>query len=82
MLRIVLIVAGVLVAGAAAFALIMIGPHDLIGMLRYDTRRQGRLKVGDHAPDVALVGLDGSTRVDLLDAAQGRPLVLVFGSFT
>jgi hypothetical protein len=51
--------------------------------LRYDQREEGALRVGDAAPDVALVGLDGSTRVQLRERlAAGRPLVLVFGSFT
>jgi peroxiredoxin len=51
-------------------------------MLRYDTRQEGKLKVGDRAPDVALLALDGKTPVKLSEKLGGRPTVLVFGSFT
>jgi peroxiredoxin len=51
-------------------------------MLRYDQRREGDLKVGDRAPDVALLALDGSTPVRLKDSIGEKPLVLIFGSFT
>jgi hypothetical protein len=51
-------------------------------MLRYDTRHEGKLKVGDRAPDVTLVSLDGRQPVPLLGGKRERPLVLVFGSFT
>jgi len=51
-------------------------------MLRYDSRRQGKLEVGDRAPDVSLVSLDGKSPVSLLGGKRDRPLVLVFGSFT
>ena len=63
-------------------ALVIIGPRDLIGILRYDQRREGSLKVGDRAPDVLLASLDGAAKVRLLDRFSGRPLVIVFGSFT
>ena len=50
---------------AAAGVTYMIGgPRNLIGMLRYDQRREGDLKVGDRAPDVTLLALDGKTRAD------------------
>lgn len=69
----------VLVAGGV-FAW-QIGPRNLIGMLRYDQRREGMLHVGDVAPDVVLEKLDGGE--DHLAAHIGEePLVLVFGSFT
>lgn len=72
-----------LVIGGAAVALFQIGgPRNLIGMLQYDQRRDGDLQVGDKAPDVALVALDGAARVRLRDRVGPRPLVLVFGSFT
>ncbi len=67
-------------------AAVFIGPRNVIGMLRYDTRRQGALRVGDRAPDVELVVpqelADSAPRVHLRDRLKGRPLVLVFGSFT
>jgi hypothetical protein len=84
---------GVLLTGATGFAL-WIGPRNVVGMLRYDTRREGALKVGDLAPDVelrALLSSDGGgdgiggrepPRVRLRDQLKGRPLVLIFGSFT
>lgn len=59
-----------------------IGPRNVIGMLRYDTRRDGSLQVGDAAPAIELLGLDGTTRVTLSQRLHGRPLVLIFGSFT
>ena len=58
------------------------GPRNLIGMLRYDQRHEGSLRVGDRAPDVGLLGLDGSTAVRLSERLAGKPTVLIFGSFT
>jgi len=58
-----------------------INPSNLVGMLRYDTRREGDYKVGDRAPDVALLSLDGAP-VHLEARLGSRPTVLVFGSFT
>jgi len=82
LLRIALFVVLGLVFAATAFALLAIGPRNLIGMLRYDRRKEGDLRVGTRAPDLELVALDGGSRVRLLGAARGRPLVIVFGSFT
>jgi hypothetical protein len=73
---------GLVVVALIAAALVIIGPRDLIGILRYDQRREGSLKVGDRAPDVTLTALDGTFKVRLLDQFTGRPLVIVFGSFT
>ena len=72
---------GILVLGAAFMAW-QIGPKNIIGMLRYDQRQDGALRVGDPAPDAELVALDGATRVHLLDRGANRPIVLIFGSFT
>jgi hypothetical protein len=58
------------------------GPRNLVGMLRYDQRQEGNLRVGDRAPDVALLALDGSTPVRLSERLGGKPTVLIFGSFT
>jgi peroxiredoxin len=45
--------------------------------------RAGELKVGDPAPDFSLMKLDKSASVQLSSlTAQGRPVVLVFGSYT
>jgi hypothetical protein len=45
--------------------------------------RAGELQVGDHAPDFSLRKLDKSDSVQLSAlTAQGRPVVLIFGSYT
>lgn len=61
---------------------VVVGPRNVIGMIRYDKREEGKLKVGDPAPDVALVGPDGVSRVRISQRIGPRPLVLVFGSYT
>ena len=77
------IVLGVLlvVLGVAGFMVWKIGPRNVIGMIRYDQRRDGELKVGDRAPEAMLVSLDGQHDVPLI-GQRTKPLVLVFGSFT
>jgi hypothetical protein len=45
--------------------------------------RAGDLQVGDPAPDFSLMRLDKSASVQLSTlTAQGRPVVLIFGSYT
>jgi len=70
------------VLGFAGFMAARMGPRNAWGLLRYDTRHEGGLKVGDRAPDVELVGLDGAPGVHLAARLGGRPVVLTFGSFT
>ena len=82
MLKWFLLIAGFIVAAAGAAIVFSFGPRNIIGMLRYDQRREGDLNVGDAAPDVPLVGLDGAAEVRLRDHIGPRPLVLVFGSYT
>jgi hypothetical protein len=77
----VLWVLGLALLGAAAFMVAKIGPRNIVGLLRYDQRHAGKLQVGDRAPDVTLTGLDGAPR-QLLSGSGGRPVVLVFGSYT
>jgi hypothetical protein len=80
-----LITVGVLVIAAAAGLSIMAGsPRDAIGMVRYALphMHRGSLEVGSDAPDATLVSLDGTTRFHIRERTKGRPLVLVFGSFT
>ncbi len=77
----------VLVVLLATFGLLSYlagGPRDVYGLLRYGlpNLHRGGLKVGDRAPDVELVSLDGVTRFHLRDRLGGRPLVLIFGSYT
>jgi hypothetical protein len=72
---------GLVVLAAAAF-LWVVGPRNVVGMLRYDQRREGDLRVGVPAPDVSLVALDGRTPVRIADSIGHQPLVIVFGSYT
>jgi hypothetical protein len=60
------------------------GPKDAYYMVRYALphMHRGNLKIGDQAPDARLVGLDGSSSFHIREKTTGRPLVLVFGSFT
>jgi hypothetical protein len=73
-----------LVAGYVGLSFMAGGPKDAFQMLRFALpyMHRGNLKVGDNAPDVTLVALDGDTRFQLRQHLAGRPLVLVFGSFT
>jgi hypothetical protein len=79
--KIVLAVAALVVAGAGV-VVAKIGPRNVIGMIRYDQRREGDLKVGDRAPAALLTSLDGKTRSPLFDTSRKQPTVLIFGSFT
>jgi hypothetical protein len=80
--KIVIGVAVVALLALGGFTYMVGGPRNLIGMLRYDQREEGTLKVGDKAPDVTLLALDGKTPVHLSERLAGKPTVLVFGSFT
>jgi hypothetical protein len=80
-----LITLGVLVLAASVGLSIMAGsPKDAFGMVRYafPHMHRGNLQVGSDAPDATLVSLDGSTRFHIRERTSGKPLVLVFGSFT
>jgi peroxiredoxin len=45
--------------------------------------RGGSLAVGDSAPDFTLTKLDKSAQVELSSlTAQGKPVALIFGSYT
>lgn len=79
MKHVLFVLAALVVVVAAAFV-VKIGPRNVIGMLRYDQRRDGDLKVGDRAPDAQLAALDGRTQLPLLK--NDKPTVLIFGSFT
>jgi hypothetical protein len=84
-LKRVLISLAVLLVGVFALLSWMAGgPKDALYMVRYALPHmsRGKLKVGDQAPDAWLVALDGSTRFHIRERTAGRPLVLVFGSFT
>jgi hypothetical protein len=81
-----LIGAGVLVVLLCGALTVIAGPRpsDWWGLTRYALPRmsKGDLKIGDTAPDGILVSLDGKERVPLRSHLKGKPLVLVFGSFT
>jgi len=80
--KIFLIAAGLilLVAGCIVFYM---GPRNVIGILTYGQQaREGDLKVGDTAPEVTFVDLDGYSQRPLAGWVGKQPLVLVFGSFT
>lgn len=74
--------AALLILAAPASVVAWIGPSNVIGMLRYDQREEGRLKVGDPAPDVELLAVDGERRERLSAHIGDKPLVVIFGSFT
>ena len=78
----VLLALGLVLVAVVAFGVVRIGPRNIIGMLRYDTRKEGSLRPGSPAPDVALHAVAGPGTVRIADRIGKRPLVLVFGSFT
>jgi hypothetical protein len=85
MMKKVLLSVAALILLAATVVVAKIGPRNVIGMIRYDQRRDGDLKVGDRAPEAMLMSLDGKLNVPLLRgriSGRTRPLVLIFGSFT
>ncbi|HLZ13427.1 MAG TPA: hypothetical protein VKP58_12645 [Candidatus Acidoferrum sp.] len=60
------------------------GPKDALYMVRYALphMHRGNLKIGDSAPDARLIALNGTDRFHIRERTGGKPLVLVFGSFT
>lgn len=74
----------VLLIGYVVLSHFMGGPRDVYGFLRYALPQwhRGDLRVGDTAPDVRLISLDGQSTFFLHDHIGSRPLVLVFGSYT
>jgi hypothetical protein len=83
LLRIALVLVGLVLAVGGYFVYQM-GPRNIWGMLRYDQREEGALKVGDLAPDVTLVALDGApVRLhERLGPLGAKPTVIIFGSYT
>ena len=77
-------VGGLLVLGYIGLSILAGGPKDAIEMVRFALPHMhlGTVKVGESAPDARLVALDGATRFQIRERSKGRPLVLVFGSFT
>jgi peroxiredoxin len=54
----------------------------LISAGRAQDRRDGALRVGDHAPDFTLSPSDGGLPITLSAFRGQRPVALVFGSYT
>ena len=76
---------GVLLVVAFVGLSVMAGsPKDALYMVRYALphMHRGNLKVGDSAPDARLIALNGSDHFHIRERTGGKPLVLVFGSFT
>jgi hypothetical protein len=73
-----------LLVAFAGLSYITDGPRNVYPFLRYGLPNwhRGDLRVGDQAPDVQLVAMDGQTTFHLRDRIGKRPLVLDFGSFT
>lgn len=81
MLKKLLIGCGVALGLGLGVVAYLIGPSNIIGMLRYDIRSEGALNAGDRAPDVKLLTLDGQ-EAHLQQRFGARPAVIIFGSFT
>ncbi len=73
-----------LVAAFVALSVMAGGPRDALYMVRYALphMHRGNLKPGDAAPDAKLFALNGTDTFHIRERAGGKPLVLVFGSFT
>ena len=79
-----------LIAAAAAVGVVALGGFAYMQLMKkgyikyneYDRRVEGRLRVGDVAPDLELTMYDGvAVRLSSL-WSDGKPLFLVFGSCT
>jgi hypothetical protein len=68
---------GRVVAGLPTMAIMMAVPFETL----WTRARGGALQPGDPAPDFRLPTLDRASAVRLSDL-RGRPVVLVFGSYT
>jgi len=81
---VIAVVLFLLIAAFAVLSFMAGSPKDAYGLVRYalPQMHRGTLKPGDDAPDARLVTLDGSNSFHLRERTGGRPLVLVFGSFT
>jgi hypothetical protein len=74
-----------LVAGFVALSLMAGSPKDALYMLRYALphMHRGKLRPGDAAPDARLLALNGKDYFHLRErTGTGRPLMVVFGSYT
>jgi hypothetical protein len=77
-------VGALLLVAFIALSVMAGSPKDALYMVRYALphMHRGNLKVGDAAPDAKLFALNGSDTFHVRERTGGKPLVLVFGSFT
>ena len=76
------VAAGLGAVALGGLAYIQLMKKGYIKYNKYDRRVEGRLRVGDTAPDLELKMYDGSSvRLSSL-WGDGKPLFLVFGSCT
>ncbi len=77
-------VAALLLATFAGLCVMAGSPRDVYGMVRYafPHMHRGTLHAGDDAPDVRLLALDGVSHFHIRERTSGKPLVLIFGSYT
>ena len=82
--RCVILVLVLLISSFAGLSLMMGGPAAAYGFVRYTAPRmsRGEVKLGDRAPNIELLALDGKSRLRLHDRIGSRPLVVIFGSYT
>ncbi len=73
-----------LIIAYVALSVMAGGPKDAFYMVRYafPHMHRGNLKPGDSAPDAKLFALNGTDTFHIRERNSGKPLVLVFGSFT
>ena len=59
-------------------------PKDAYGMVRYALphMHRGKLRPGDAAPDAPLLALNGKDQFRIPERIAGRPLMIIFGSYT
>ena len=75
---------GLLVIAFAGLSFMAGSPKDVYGLVRYALphMHRGKLRVGEDAPDVKLLALDGSSHFHLRERTGAKPLVVIFGSYT
>jgi hypothetical protein len=77
-------VGALLVVAFIALSVMAGSPTDAVYMVRYALphMHRGNLRVGDAAPDARVFALSGTETFHIRERTGGKPLVIVFGSFT
>jgi hypothetical protein len=77
-------IAVLLLVGFITLSVMAGSPKDALYMLRYALphMHRGNLHPGDEAPDARLLALNGKDYFHLRERSAGRPLMVVFGSYT